>query len=263
MNNDYEFYFHTIDIEDLMECTFGYPDSNDCSWYHKNWMTLRALGMVSNPFWHEQFYITQLKAHYVSNYKVLVLGTADFSMPLLCANAGITKLDICDLCRTPLNVCKSIAEKNQFEWKTFEADINKGIDDKYNIIINDAFLSRFNYNEKPKILKKIGQALVPGGVYITTIRHDWNCGNPVIPTKEQKENFIQRAMKIADEKGFDANLVRDSASVYIKNMISYPMKDKEAVEQMAAGIMKIKIFNSEIVMGECMPTEYFRVVFSN
>lgn len=261
MNNDYESYFNTIDVGKLMECTFGYPDPNDCSWYHSNWMTLRVLGMVSNPFWHEQFYIEQLKTNYVSGSKVLVLGTADFSMPLLCMNAGITNLDICDLCKTPLNICQSIAEQNRFEWKTFVADINEGIDGKYNIIINDAFLSRFNYNEKPKILKNIGQALTPGGVYITTIRHDWNCGKPIIPTNEQKEDFIQRAIKIAYEKGFDVNLVRNSASIYIKNMISYPMKDKEAIQQMADGIINVERCSSKIVAGECMPTEYFRVVF--
>lgn len=261
MNNDYESYFRTLDVEDLMECTYGYPDRNDCSWYHNNWMTLRVLGMVSNPFWHEHFYIEQLKTYYISNSKVLVLGTADFSMPLLCMNAGITKLDICDLCKTPLNICRTIAERNQFEWKTFVADINEGINDKYNIIINDAFLSRFNYDEKPKILKNIGQALFPGGVYITTIRHDWNYGKPVIPTNEQKENFIQRAIKLAEENGYDTNLIRNSASIYIKNMISYPMKDKEAIEQIVAGVMNVEKCSSEIVTGECVPTEYFRVVF--
>ena len=31
-------------------------DQNDCTWYHENWMILRYLGVVSNPFWHEDFY---------------------------------------------------------------------------------------------------------------------------------------------------------------------------------------------------------------
>ena len=67
----------------LEQCKGGYPDKDDCTWYHSSWMLLRYLDMVSNPYWHEKFYRDAL-ASAVSGgaEKILVAGTADFSMPL-------------------------------------------------------------------------------------------------------------------------------------------------------------------------------------
>lgn len=261
MNKNYEYYFFKINTADFMDCDFGYIDPEDCSWYHHNWMTLRSLDMVSNPFWHKQFFTDQLQGYFSKGSKVLVLGTADFSMPLLCTYAGIKELHICDICKTPLNICNNIAKQNQFKWNTFLSDINQGIDGEYDIIINDAFLTRFGYNEKRNILYNISNALSLGGVYITTIRKGWNHGKAVIPTKNQKEKFVEQALKLAQEKGYDTELTRDSAATYIEHITSYPMKSKKSIIQMAIGIMNINSCVITQVTGEYKPTNYFQVVF--
>lgn len=261
MTENYLSYFNELTINDLIECSSGYLDSNDCSWYHRNWMTLRSLGVVSNPFWHKKFYIEQLKKYFSADSHVLVLGTADFSMPLLCLRAGIKQLDICDICKTPLNICNAIAELHQFAWNTINADIFNGINGKYNIIVSDAFLTRFNYDQKPNVLQNIEQALAPDGVFITTIRNDWNQGNAVIPTSDQKVRFINRAEKMAQKKGVDVESARNSAISYIEHMISFPVENQTAIEKMALGIMSVKLCSQKKVTGECKPTKYFQVVF--
>jgi hypothetical protein len=262
MIKDYDYYFSKIEVGTLMACVAGYLDSKDCSWYHRNWMILRSLGMVSNPFWHERFFTEQLKMYFdYKNSKVLVLGTADFSMPLLCSYSGIKQLDICDICETPLNICNVVAEQNQFEWTTFKKDIRDGINNKYDIIVNDAFLTRFSYEEKPKVLKSIGQALIPGGVYITTIRNGWNGGKAVFPTRKQKDGFVKKARRLAQEKGIEVTSAKESAATYIKHMISFPMKSQESLSQMAQGIMDILSCTLTEVAGEYRATNYFQVVF--
>ncbi|MDR0752072.1 MAG: class I SAM-dependent methyltransferase [Christensenellaceae bacterium] len=261
MIENYEKYFNAVNLADVLECASGYLDSKDCSWYHRNWMTLRILGMVSNPFWHGSFFVEQLKEYYQKGKKILVLGTADFSMPLICVEAGVERLDICDICKTPLNICDKVALKNQFKWETFVSDICLGIDRKYDIIVNDAFLTRFQYDKKTIVLNSIGQALSPGGVYITTIRNDWNGGKAVIPTEEQKQGFITQAVIASQRTKLDEEAVRESASTYISHMISYPMESQESIKQMATDILTIKSCKLKTVVGECKLTNYFQVVF--
>ena len=260
---DYNDYLSKLDISKLTNCLNGFVDSDDCSWYHNNWMTLRSLDIVSNPFWHTSFFADQLKIYFTSkDYETLVLGTADFSMPLLCKLSGIEQLYIHDICKTPLNICDNIAKQYNFYWTTINnLDSDKNHKNRFKIVINDAFLTRFNYNEKPKILKGIKNILSPDGVYITTIRKDWNAGKVIVPSSRQKDEFIEKAKAIAIEKGFDANIAKYAATNYINRMKSYPMKSEDDVFKMAKGILDIVRIDIGVVLGECKETSYFRVVF--
>lgn len=261
MTEEYKHLLSAIDINTALACSNGYVDAVDCSWYHKNWMFLRALGIVSNPFWHEQFFANQLKAWYAKTSRVLVLGTADFSMPLLCSTHEVEQIDICDICQTPLNVCDIFAMQKNLNWKTFCCDIRNGIDGCYDIIINDAFLTRFTYSEKPKVLQRIRQALTPGGIYITTIRNDWNAGRAFAPSESQKGTFIKKAKQIAESMSMDVQCAENAANTYINNMISYPMENKQSVIAMAEGILAVMQCTLIKVPGEIDETSYFQVVF--
>lgn len=80
--------------------------------------------------------------------KVLILGTADFSMPYLCQMKGIKKIKICDICKTPLNICQNVAKANNFSWEVEQKNVFDGLNEKYDIVINDAFITRFEYDKK-------------------------------------------------------------------------------------------------------------------
>lgn len=105
MDEEYIRLLNSNKLQELFDCKSGYMDQNDCTWYHENWMILRYLGVVSNPFWHEDFYEKAIRQYVNELEKVLILGTADFSMPYLCQMKGIKKIKICDICKTPLNIC--------------------------------------------------------------------------------------------------------------------------------------------------------------
>ena len=260
MINEYKRLSSHIDIEKLCKCGIGYVDAADCSWYHRNWMVLRNLDIVSNPFWHQCFYEQHLN-EYASHpdSKNLVLGTADFSMPYLCKQIGISKLYISDICPTPLNICSAIALKEGFDWQTFSCDARQGIASQYNLIVNDAFLTRFNCVEKRYVLAHIGQALISGGKFVTTIRKGWNSGEPLVPSRSEKESFVRNAMDLA--QNYSRSLVEKSARQYIEKMTSYPIKDEDSLVSLCDGIFSIAYLSAISTPGECVESTYFEVVF--
>ncbi len=75
-----------------------------------------------------------------------------------------------------------------------------GLNEKYDIVINDAFITRFEYDKKRIVLEKIWNALKDEGVYITTMRNDWNYGNAIVPNSAEKERFIEKTVGSAERK---------------------------------------------------------------
>lgn len=260
MDNKYNSIIRRIDIPSQFECSSGYVDNEDCSWYHHNWLLLRKLGMVSNPYWHEEFYKEKIKEYVDSSLKSLVLGTADFSMPLLCSEAGIERLEICDKCKTPLNICTVVSQEYDLRWTTYQQDIFNGLNNKYDIVINDAFLTRFDYNKKRKVLEIISESLNDNGVYITTIRNGWNNGFAVIPTQSEKDYFISNALLKAKQTNENVRVVLSAATNYINNMISYPINNENYLKELVNGLFSIEYCAIHSVPGECLPTKYFQVV---
>lgn len=248
------------DIENLYECGKGYMDLEDCSWYHRNWMLLRYLGMVSNPLWHENFYQNVISKYLQPDDKVLVMGTADFSMPYVCQKAGLRNITISDICQTPLNICRNVSEYNGFSWNISKQDIFDGFALKYHGIINDAFLTRFSYKEKRKVFECIRDGLLENGVYITTVRRGWNNWNPIIPTDAEKREFIARTERSAAEKGISNETAKESATQYIDRMISYPVRDEAMIRELIGGLFDIEYIGINSVVGECVPSEYFQIV---
>lgn len=260
MDRIYEKIFNSIELESLWNCNGGYVDRECCSWYHQNWMFLRRLHLVSNPMWHEKFYKLAIKTLKCANKDVLVLGTADFSMPFLCYEAGIEKLDICDICKTPLNICDRIADMYSLNWNTYIGDIKNGLNKKYDIIIDDAFLTRFDYDDKRYVLQKISDALNPDGVYITTIRKGWNNGKAVIPTSQQKKDFIRKSLINAKVENMDLTMIEKAASSYINKMVSFPIKDEDSLSRLVEGVFTIENCTAVSVPGECESSIYYQVI---
>ena len=243
------------------ECAGGYPDKADCAWYHGNWMLLRYLGVVSNPYWHEEFYKDALRfTHADEKEDFLVAGTADFSMPLLCSEFGIHEVSICDMCNTPLKICDIVSEFLGRNWTTFVQDICTEFTPKYDIVINDAFLSRFIDKSKP--LKGIYGALKQGGYYITTLKKgNPNKGGEV--SDSIRENFMQKVKKRYVEKSKHLPKIDIDAvsAVYVDKMSSYPVRDEEELFELFinAGLNILQIEKGSVV-GEFESSEYFRIV---
>lgn len=155
MDEEYIRLLNSNKLQELFDCKSGYMDQNDCTWYHENWMILRYLGVVSNPFWHEDFYEKAIRQYVNELEKVLILGTADFSMPYLCQMKGIKKIKICDICKTPLNICQNVAKANNFSWEVEQKNVFDGLNEKYDIVINDAFITRFEYEKAHSVRENL------------------------------------------------------------------------------------------------------------
>ena len=260
MDNEYNRLLNLNTLPDLFECKSGYLDEEDCSWYHHNWMILRLLGLVSNPFWHETFYYETIKKYANPEGKTLVLGTADFSMPYLCQRAGLKDIEICDICKSPLNICKNVSDYHSFNWKTKEQDIFDGIKSQYDLIINDAFITRFSDDKKRKVFESIYNGLVDGGFYITAFRHGSSNGGPIHASTEAKQVFISKAIQSATQKNLDAQSIIPIASQYIERIVSYPIQDEAMLNSLISDLFVIEQISTEKVPGECASTEYFHVV---
>lgn len=260
MDEEYIRLLNSNKLQELFDCRSGYMDQNDCTCYHENWMLLRYLGVVSNPFWHEKFYENAIQQYVNQLDKVLILGTADFSMPYLCQMKGIKKLKICDICRTPLNICQNVAKANNFSWEVEQKNVFEGIDEKYDAVINDAFITRFEYDKKRIVLEKIWDSLRDEGVYITTMRNDWNYGNAIVPNSAEKESFIEKAVHSAERKNIDSKKAKVAASRYIEKMKSYPIRDEKMLENLIDGLFNIVYIGKGRVEGECTRTTYFRLI---
>lgn len=244
----------------MHECKGGYPDKEDCTWYHGNWMLLRYLGVVSNPYWHEKFYRKALASVNANALNVLVAGTADFSLPLLCSDFGICKLDICDICRTPLLICDKTSELLNYDWSTYIQNVCNEFHTHYDVIINDAFLSRFI--DKNKVLKGIANGLKSNGFYITTLKiGKWNRGGEV--TTSVREAFLNKVEKrYEDNKRHLPNIdINEISRVYLDKMSSFPVRDKqEIIELFSNAGLKIIHIENEFVEGEFEESQYYRIV---
>lgn len=260
INTIYEKFIEDGHNISLHECSGGYPDREDCSWYHSNWMLFRYLGVVSNPYWHEDFYRNSLEYVRAKDKDLLIAGTADFSMPLLCSESGIQKLSICDICSTPLIICDKVSDFLNFSWTTFIQDICNKLSSSYDIIINDAFLSRFS--DKIPILKGISDGLKPDGYYITTLKRGrWNKGGDVSDTV--KEAFIKKVKERYDAKRirFPCFDIKAISTTYVNKMSSFPISDESELYELFsdAGLSIIRL-EKGYVEGEFEASEYFRII---
>lgn len=245
----------------LETCAGGYPDKNDCTWYHSSWMLFRYLGMVSNPYWHSEFYekaMIELKSN--SKKNILIAGTADFSMPLFCHEIGIDKLDICDICHTPLLICNKVAELLKCNWTTYIQDICQENSHKYDAILNDAFLSRFVDKRIP--LRGITHSLESHGYYITTLKiGKWNSGGEVPDTI--KSSFINKAVTRYEQvRELLPNVaIKNVAKTYVDRMASYPVaNEKEVYMLFSEAGLNILSLEKGNVEGEFEESEYFRII---
>jgi len=257
-------------------CKGSYVDNESCGWYHGSWQYLRLLDVVSTPDWHGDFYISNIYNYFYKRKRinVLICGLADYSMfsHLLdgCKNADvIPNITIFDLCQTPLEICKWYA--NNFA-KGIKLDLVRGDaieyhfrSNYYDLIVTDAFITRFPRSEQKKVISNWYQTLKSNGTILTTIRLRNDEGrNPVKFSEREIEYFKNRVWKLAIEKaGFiltefaDENMKR-IAEEYASRMISYPFRSESDIKHIFNDFdSNINIYKTK---GELNPTDYAQII---
>lgn len=225
-----------------------------CKWYHGAWPYLRLLGMVSTPDWHEDFYINALgNIDFSKINHILISGTADYSMlsyvlPSIPLNhlrdITITVLDICD---TPLEMCRRYKEnyeketRQRFNLRYENSDALDTLiqEETVDLIITDAFITRFNQLDKVKLLTEWKRILKPDGCVITTARLTQKTMPIVKANQIEIERFCEkvrdRVLHNFPWLIYSLDHVQQLALDYGQNMCSYPFSSKESIRELFKG----------------------------
>ncbi|MCH5158161.1 MAG: hypothetical protein J1F33_03080 [Clostridiales bacterium] len=259
-----------------------------CDWYHSVWQYLRILDCVSSPQWHYEFYKNSFENIFnrKSSLKILICGTADYSLlylivSILSNKKCNVKIDVVDLCPTPLKICKWFIEnyKNlnkNISINTVTSNITMYSSPyKYDIICSDAFLTRFSVQESKSVICKWDDLLDENGRIITTVRLNEldksDNKRQVIDLSNDINIFCYKVIAsyndLIDEEKKKLNIsvedLRFMAFRYIIRMKSNNLGGKDKIEDLfeSNGII-INKEESEIksVKGEIYKTDYYRIV---
>jgi SAM-dependent methyltransferase len=255
-------------------CKGDHVSPEDCSWYHSIWQYLRIFDMVSTPTWHSKFYIDTLsELSKKKEYKrILISGTADYSMlahVLWGYRNGLQppEVTVVDLCETPLFLCKWYAKLVNKHIQTAASDILNFKDSKpFDLIVTDAFLTRFSDKDRLRVVDCWYNLLRSGGKVITTVRIEPNLsGQLVIATPVQSDAFRRRAFREAIRwqsfLNFAAEDIANLAQRYAERMTSFPIRSNKELRTIFIrekwGIEHMEIIE---VPGEMTNTQYAEVI---
>jgi SAM-dependent methyltransferase len=251
-------------------CTSNHVDRHGCDWYHGAWQYLRLLNLVSTPTWHSEFYLEWLgtAAAKVQSPRALITGTADYSMlAYVCAAADVSgiKIDVLDMCATPLFACRWFAKQLGLRIGTIEDDLFEisapiGI---YDLICCDAFLTRFGPTELGRVTKAWGRLLRPGGMLVTTVRihpRFVSARDPETAARDFRERAEQRAHRWRPFLNRSPVEIGELAEVYARRMKSNDLGSELAIREVLkqAGF-EVLFEELASVPGELYPTTYLRL----
>jgi len=283
-----------------MSCTRDHIDRTSCSWYHGVWQYLRLFNMVSSPSWHADFYRTQLTAALAGpgRHRVLVSGAADYSMlafvlaaaPRINGKVDPTRLDahVMDLCPTPLNACRWYGDRFGLTVKVHEADIlddpafllrevngdRPGPDTGFDLIVADAFLTRFTGDELGRVLDHWRALLRPDGRIITTVRL-----HPREPRRDETarsgvpQDLLRFSLRLRERAlawrgilDIDLDALLDAGRTYTMRIASHDVGDVREIVDLAGrhGLAVVRAGDDHIevgtVDGELQESHYARLV---
>lgn len=274
----------------LHNCKSDFVDKDSCFWYHSVWQYLRLLDCVSSPEWHMDFYITSIK-DFVNRKKnknqisILISGCADNSMLYVIVHAlseivtsypelegEIVAIDLCD---TPLLICEQWWEEEKkmsttensyskvfqkINFSTVTKDILSYSDGSFDLIVTDAFLTRFPKDTTYSLLEHWKGLLNDYGQIITTVRVHTENSITLNERCNQIDSFVKKVLERYDQyKGvFTISLsqLKYKAYVYAVRMTSYSWGNEEEIEAILKKHFKIISSNTQQTPGEMSPTIY-------
>lgn len=286
-----------------MTCHQGYGGRR-CNWYHGSWQYLRLFDMVSSPSWHDEFYrlelVQQLDFFARKHAKeaedggsgepgraprVLITGAADYSMLAYVLDAWNRTdaakhamcedpvVDVLDICPTPLLTCRWYASTvaNRLI-RTHELDLRepdaverlRTTAGPFDLIVTDAFLTRFDHDGARAVLRHWSELLAPGGVVITTVRLHSEDKARNVP--DEITEFTRRARQQAWQWRLQ---LRSSIDAICNDAREYALRitstdfggEKEVADLLQDADFEIdRALKSKDIFGELHSTRYLRVV---
>jgi len=271
-----------------MFCTLGNGDKEPCYWYHGAWPYLRLFDMASSPQWHHKFYYFELLDQILdaprqlqrTAPKVLITGAADYSMLAYVLNAaqradgmpGVKRptIEVLDLCPTPLMMCRWYAGLSRERVYVHEMDFCdstqiKQLRETYDVIVTDAFLTRFSAQDAETVVRNWHDSLIPGGTVVTTVRlhpmdkHDGAQLTDLAAAFTQRARHSARRWRPYLRASVDE--IASNAYEYATHIVSTDLGDESTVLRLFERA-RFDILRADVteVRGELQPTGYLRIV---
>ena len=288
-----------------MSCTGSrYIDPDGCRWYHGAWQYLRLFDMVSSPNWHTQFYAGQLREEIGRGArKILISGAADYTTLAFVLHAARDaagdvpadlEVHVLDLCQTPLLACQWYAGRLDLKITMHRADaidpddlcrvglLSKvapsEVGGSFDLIVADAFLTRFTLKEAQQVVQNWFRLLRPSGRVVTTVRlhprNDYRGHEPADidandryrvtdPTDDFELRLRERAAGWSGMLSIDLDDLSRAGRQYAERMKSHDLGDADQIAKIFIE-QDFEVVNqaAERVDGELVGTEYLRVTAS-
>jgi 2-polyprenyl-3-methyl-5-hydroxy-6-metoxy-1,4-benzoquinol methylase len=241
-----------------------------CDWYHGTWQYLRLLNMVATPPWYE-FYVEALSSvlRRRPNARVLISAAADYGMlatlhEAIGAAEAAPRVMVYDICRTPLRSCQWYAEQHGFSIECVCANLLtcEIPPASFDLIVTDEFLTVIKSADKPLIVDRWRELLVPGGTLVTTAM----IGGPTTP--ELRRGYAERARWLLEEHadsfphhgdGRRAGLLR-RFEAFADQHTRHMLAGEDEVRRLFEGFGAFTCART-VTPGECVtPTESFQIV---
>jgi hypothetical protein len=252
-------------------CQGDHVDPAGCAWYHGTWQYLRLMNLVSTPSWHHDFYMRSIAAELKRGARdILISGTADYSVFAYIVSclgdlAGDTRITVVDLCNTPLFACQWYAKRVGIHATMVSEDVrslSKRHSQSYDLIVTDAFLTRFGSDEAGDVVQQWKALLRGQGSVITTVRaHEETQRGQT--TEEAIASFRERAtVRWKRWQPFihiDRTTIAAHAEAYARRMVSHPIGGSADILSFIEASLLIDYHELAEVPGELYPTRYLRL----
>jgi SAM-dependent methyltransferase len=237
-------------------------------------------GLVSNPTWHDDFYRSQLQTAIKRSLRdnrypeLLISGCADYALLAYALRAvdslnarNTVRIKVIDICPTPLLTCGWYAKQCDADVTLEEVNIREApekMNGQFDVIVADAFLTRFSRADSEKVVATWTRLLRPGGTVITTVRLHPLDAPYIRGIEDEVSDFVTRARRRAARWLWclDARLdgLTSSARRYALRIQSHNVGDLDEVQQLfTANGFRVEFSDLQPVPGELRPTKYAQI----
>jgi SAM-dependent methyltransferase len=207
------------------------PGRPDCGWYHASLPTLRMLGVFDSPGCDDGFLLPAFSAEFARGARrVLVSGCADAAMfarvaACLGSARGPVELVVLDICRTPLELCRSYAASHGLEVRLEHGDILGFEAEPFDVVCTHSFIGFFDAAGREQLARRWWKLLRPGGCVVTSQRIRSGDAGIVRYGEAERESLAQDALRRAAareaETGLSPAQVRELADAWTQGHFAH------------------------------------------
>jgi hypothetical protein len=223
-------------------CRMDPATGENCSWYHGFWQYLRALGLITTPEHHSEFFreafgaVAGASAH----PRILVSGAADYSIlaHVLWAcrqHRAQPSITVIDMCETPLFLNRWYAERVGCDVATHRADVLEfEAPEAFHAICAHSFFGRFLPESRVSLAAAWHRLLKPGGAAIAVNRVRSGAARDRVGfSPEQarafRDNVVNKALGMAGTLAAAPLELARQAEAYAARHRVYPVHSEEEI----------------------------------